>query len=75
MFSLEKLIIIQDNLFLSIQDNLSYGKRVVIYMKNFCQLMGLISKFILLEEITLMQRHESVRPLMEKFNEIKMEKK
>jgi len=75
MYFLGKQIIIQDNFSLNIQDSLLYGKKVVIYMKNFCQLMGLISKFTQLEEITLMQKHENAQLLMERFNEIKMEKK
>ena len=75
MYFLEKLIIIQGNLFLSIRVSQSYGKKGAIYMKNFYQLMGLISKFILLEEITLMQKLGSVRLLMERYNEIKMVKK
>jgi len=75
MYFLGKQIIIQDNFSLNIQDSLLYGKKVVIYMKNFCQLMGLISKFTQLEEIMLMQKHENAQLLMERFNEIKMEKK
>ena len=75
MCFLGKLTIIQGNLFLKIQVNLSLENKGVLFMNNFCLLMDLTLKFTRLEVIMHMQRLENAQLLMEKFKEIKMEKK